>query len=60
MAFASIIVTRFSRPDAVYRRLEDATEQVETALAWRKEDTSPVLKTFLNLTRETLPPPIAP
>lgn len=57
-AFSSASVARFSRPGAVYRKLEGTPAEVEIAVAWRREDTSPVLRNFLDLARE-IPPSAA-
>lgn len=56
VAFASTVVTKFSRPGAVYRKLEGATGEAELALVWCRDDTSPVLVNFLDLAREISPP----
>ena len=40
------------RPGVVYRPLAEETPRLETALAWRRDDPSPVLAAFLTLTRE--------
>jgi DNA-binding transcriptional LysR family regulator len=56
VAFASAAVTKFSRPGAVYRKLEGTMAEAEIALAWRREDTSPMLGNFLALAREITSP----
>ena len=38
----------------VYCELNEASACVELALAWRRDDTTPVLCTFLDLVREAL------
>ncbi|KAF3997583.1 LysR substrate-binding domain-containing protein [Glaciimonas immobilis] len=45
-------VSNLKRPGVDYRDLEDATSLVETGLAWRKDNTSPVLQAFLDLLRK--------
>ena len=45
-------VSNLKRPGVDYRELEDATSQIETGLAWRKDNTSPVLQAFLELLRK--------
>jgi DNA-binding transcriptional LysR family regulator len=40
------------RPGVVYRPLAEPTPRLETALAWRRDDSSPVLAAFLALARE--------
>ncbi|MFL6656574.1 MAG: LysR family transcriptional regulator [Massilia sp.] len=46
-------VSNLMRPGVEYRALRDATPQVETGLAWRRDNTSPVLQGFLELLRKT-------
>jgi len=36
----------------IYRRLQDDTTQIEMAMVWRRDDSSPVVEAFLNLARE--------
>ena len=36
----------------IYRDLQDSTIQIEMAVAWRRDDNSPAVEAFLNLTRE--------
>ena len=45
-------VSNLMRPGVEYRALLDATPQVETGLAWRRDNTSPVLQGFLELLRK--------
>lgn len=45
-------VSNLKRPGVEYRELEDATALIETGLAWRKDNTSPVLQAFLELLRK--------
>ncbi|MES2017113.1 MAG: LysR family transcriptional regulator [Pseudomonadota bacterium] len=45
-------VSNLMRPGVEYRALRDATPQVETGLAWRRDNTSPVLQGFLDLLRK--------
>ena len=47
-------VSNLMRPGVEYRALHDATPQVETGLAWRRDNTSPVLAGFLDLLRKTI------
>ena len=44
-------VSNLMRPGVEYRALHDATPQVETGLAWRRDNASPVLQGFLELLR---------
>ena len=47
--------TQFLRSrGVVYRRLQDDTSEVEMALAWHRDDRSPVVQAFLNLAREEM------
>ena len=48
-------VSNLMRPGVEYRALADATPQVETGLAWRRDKQSPVLSGFLKLLRENTP-----
>ncbi|RYX84374.1 LysR family transcriptional regulator [bacterium] len=45
-------VGNLRRPGVEYRSLTQSTPLVETGLAWRRDNTSPVLKGFLDLMRE--------
>jgi len=45
-------VSNLMRPGVEYRALRDPTPQVETGLAWRRDNTSPVLQGFLELLRK--------
>jgi DNA-binding transcriptional LysR family regulator len=45
-------VSNLMRPGVEYRALADPTPLVETGLAWRRDNTSPVLKGFLDLIRK--------
>ena len=44
-------VSNLMRPGVEYRALRDATPLVETGLAWRRDNPSPVLQGFLELLR---------
>jgi DNA-binding transcriptional LysR family regulator len=44
-------VSNLKRPGVEYRPLADKTPLVETGLAWRRDNSSPVLEKFLNLQR---------
>jgi len=44
-------VSNLMRPGVEYRALADATPLVETGIAWRRDNPSPVLKGFLELLR---------
>jgi len=46
-------VSNLMRPGVEYRALADATPLVETGIAWRRDNPSPVLKGFLELLRTT-------
>jgi DNA-binding transcriptional LysR family regulator len=45
-------VSNLMRPGVEYRPLQDPTPLVETGLAWRRDNTSPVLQGFLELLRK--------
>lgn len=45
-------VSNLKRPGVEYRPLTDKTLSVETGLAWRRDNQSPVLHTFLDLLRK--------
>ena len=45
-------VSNLMRPGVEYRALRDATPLVETGLAWRRDNASPVLQGFLELLRK--------
>ena len=45
-------VSRLMRPGVEYRTLRDRTPLVETGLAWRRDNPSPVLQGFLELLRK--------
>ncbi|WP_145650097.1 LysR family transcriptional regulator [Pseudoduganella lurida] len=47
-------VSNLRRPGVEYRPLAQATPLVETGLAWRRDNPSPVLKGFLDLMRKRL------
>jgi DNA-binding transcriptional LysR family regulator len=47
-------VSKLQRPGVEYRPLAQATPLVETGLAWRRDNHSPVLKGFLDLLKKTL------
>ena len=47
-------VSNLMRPGVEYRPLQEPTPLVETGLAWRRDNTSPVLQGFLALLRGTL------
>lgn len=44
-------VKHFQRPGVVYRSLQPSSPNVELAMAWRRDDSSPVLQTFLEVVR---------
>jgi DNA-binding transcriptional LysR family regulator len=46
-------VSNLMRPGVEYRALADSTPLVETGLAWRRDNPSPVLRGFLDLLRKT-------
>ena len=54
MGFALVpqSVSNLMRPGVEYRTLADATPLFETGLAWRRDNTSPVLAGFLKLLRK--------
>lgn len=45
-------VQKVNRMGVVYRRIEDQTPPVDTSLAWRRDDQSPVLRAFLEMFAE--------
>ena len=45
-------VRNLMRPGVEYRALHDPTPLVETGLAWRRDNASPVLQGFLDLLRK--------
>jgi DNA-binding transcriptional LysR family regulator len=45
-------VSNLKRPGVEYKPLTDKTLSVETGLAWRRDNTSPVLRAFLELLRK--------
>ncbi|WP_426210098.1 LysR family transcriptional regulator [Massilia sp. TWP1-3-3] len=47
-------VSKLRRPGVQYRPLAQSTPLVETGLAWRRDNSSPVLQGFLELMRKTL------
>ncbi len=47
-------VSNLMRPGVEYRALRDPTPQVETGIAWRRDNTSPVLQGFLELLRKNI------
>lgn len=49
MALVPQSVSKLMRAGVEYRPLRDATPQVETGLAWRRDNASPVLRGFLAL-----------
>ena len=52
MALVPQSVSNLMRPGVEYRALRDATPLVETGLAWRRDNASPVLRGFLELLRK--------
>ena len=54
MALVPQSVSNLMRPGVEYRALADAGPLVETGLAWRRDNTSPVLRGFLDLLNKNL------
>ena len=54
MALVPQSVSNLMRPGVEYRALADAGPLVETGLAWRRDNTSPVLRGFLELLSKNL------
>jgi DNA-binding transcriptional LysR family regulator len=54
MALVPQSVSNLMRPGVEYRALADATPWVETGLAWRRDNASPVLRGFLDLLKKEL------
>jgi len=52
MALVPQSVSNLMRPGVEYRSLHDLTPQVETGLAWRRDNSSPVLQGFLESLRK--------
>jgi DNA-binding transcriptional LysR family regulator len=52
MALVPQSVSNLMRPGVEYRALADPTPLVETGLAWRRDNASPVLRGFLELLRK--------
>lgn len=52
MALVPQSVSNLMRPGVEYRSLHDITPQVETGLAWRRDNSSPVLQGFLESLRK--------
>jgi len=52
MALVPQSVSNLMRPGVEYRALADTTPPVETGLAWRRDNASPVLRGFLELLRK--------
>lgn len=55
MALVPQSVSNLQRPGVEYKRLQDAGVSVETGLAWRRDNSSPVLEAFLELMRARSP-----
>lgn len=53
MALVPQSVCNLMRPGVTYRALRDATPQVETGVAWRRDNSAPVLRGFLDLLRRS-------
>ncbi len=53
MALVPQSVSNLMRPGVEYRALTEATPMVETGLAWRRDNASPVLHGFLDLLRKS-------
>ncbi len=52
MALVPQSVSNLQRPGVEYRPLTHSTPMVETGLAWRRDNASPVLKGFLDMLRQ--------
>ncbi len=50
-------VSNLKRPGVVYRKLQQSTPQIETGLAWRRNNHSPVLQAFIELVNKGNEPP---
>ena len=48
-------VSNLKRPGVVYRELLQVTPQIETGIAWRRDNHCPVLHAFINLLRKSNP-----
>jgi DNA-binding transcriptional LysR family regulator len=52
VALVPATLQNLSRAGLMYKRLAGVTARVELAVAWRREDPSPLLKSFLDVVRE--------
>ncbi|MEM1255778.1 MAG: LysR family transcriptional regulator [Cyanobacteria bacterium P01_H01_bin.21] len=54
IAFVADSMQKISRPGVVYRQLQEDTPTLELAIAWKNEQQSPVLQSFLTVVHEWL------
>lgn len=52
VALVPASLQNLQRVGVVYKTLEEKTPKIELAVAWRRNETSPVLQQFLEVTRE--------
>jgi DNA-binding transcriptional LysR family regulator len=52
VALVPATLQNLSRSGLVYKRLTGAPSRIELAVAWRRDDTSPLLRAFLEVVRE--------
>ncbi|MGD1949863.1 MAG: LysR family transcriptional regulator [Leptolyngbyaceae cyanobacterium] len=54
IAFVADSMQKISRPGVVYRQLQEDTPTLELAIAWKNEQQSPVLQSFLTVVNDWL------
>jgi DNA-binding transcriptional LysR family regulator len=54
VALVPAAARKFRRGAVIYRMLEPAPDNIETAIAWRRDDKSPMLAEFMGAARQTL------
>ncbi|MEL6128459.1 MAG: LysR family transcriptional regulator [Cyanobacteria bacterium J06627_3] len=54
VAFVSASMQNISRPGVVYRQLQEETPSLQLAMAWKDEQKSPVLQSFLTVVNDWL------
>ena len=52
IAFVAASIQKISRPGVVYRQLQEDTPILQLAVAWKNEQQSPVLKSFLTVVND--------
>ena len=46
-------VSNLQRPGVLYKKIKEQTPQIKTGLAWRKDNYSPILKSFIDLFKKS-------